>query len=222
VKGRWVLGSMAAALVAVLLGALMAGPAGARRDDLPTESRTPTSGATVADATHGFAVTFTCPAYHQTSYDDVIAREADGYHVLLARSGEVGTDRLLLAANRVDHRDANLVEGSPGLCTAAPDDAENGLLPVEPGTYFWQSYRTCATYLCAGGVEVGDVASVTVTRTVCTVNRSELGKARRALAAAQAAFKQRRTAGRRARVSRLDARVGTLRSRLRVVYHCAG
>lgn len=212
--------AIVATLVVVLLGGLP-GVAGARRDDLPTETRGPASGATVADATHGVAVEFTCPTYHQFSYDDVITQPAEGYHVVLARSGEVGADRRLLAVNRVETRDAILVEGRLGMCTAAPDDAENGLLPPEPGTYWWQPYRECATYLCPGGVEVGDPSSVTVTRTVCSTNRTALARARRDLTAARKALAQRRTAGRRERVARLDARVTTLRSRLRVVYGCA-
>jgi hypothetical protein len=212
--------SIVAGLVAVLAGALP-GVAGARRDDLPTEVRSPASGATVADATHGVAVRFTCPSYHQFVYDDVITAPPEGYHVILARSGEVGADRLLAVANRLEVRGAILVDATPGLCTAEPDGAEDGLLPREAGTYWWQPYRECATYLCPGGVEVGDPASVTVTRTVCTVNRAGLTEARRALAKARAALERRRTAARRARVARLDARVAALRSRLRVVYRCA-
>jgi hypothetical protein len=215
-----VLRGTVSALIAVVAGGLLPGLAGARRDDLPTESRSPASGATVADATRGLAVLFTCPAYHQYSYDDVVSTDADGYHVLLARGDEVGDDGLLLTANRVDQRGAILVEDQPGLCTAEPDGAEHGLLPPEPGTWFWQSYRECATYLCKGGVEVGDVASVTVTQTVCSVTRTALAAAQRDLAAARAALRHRRTVARRARVSRLDARIVTLRSRLRVVYRC--
>jgi hypothetical protein len=204
----------------VLLGALP-GVAGARRDDLPSETRSPASGATVPDATHGLAVRFTCPTYRQFSYDDLFTEPPEGYHVILARSGEVGDDRLLLAGNRIETRGAILVDEAPGLCTAEPDDAENGLLPREPGTYWWQPYRECATYLCRGGVEVGDPASVTVTRTVCTDDRAALSRARRDLAVARAALRRRGTAARRARVARLDARAATLRSRLRVVYRCA-
>jgi hypothetical protein len=218
---RRVTGATVAALAAVVLGALP-GDAGARRDDLPTESRSPVSGATVADATHGLDVRFTCPSYHQFSYDDVVSEAAEGYHVLLARAADVGTDGLLLPANRVDQRDGILVDGSPGLCTAAPDAAEKGLLPPEPGTWFWQSYRDCATYLCSGGVEVGDVWSVTVTKTVCSVNRAALATARRDLTTARTALEHHRTAARRTRVARLSDRVATLRSRLRVVYRCAG
>jgi hypothetical protein len=210
---------MVATLAVVLLGALP-GVAGARRDDLPTETRAPTSGATVADARHGVPVEFTCPTYHPYSYDDVITQPAEGYHVILARSAEVGADRLLLAANRVETRGAILVDGKLGMCTAEPDDADDGLLPREPGTYWWQPYRDCATYLCPGGVEVGDPASVTVTRTVCSTNRTALTQARRDLATAKSALKRRRTAARRDRVTRLDQRVTTLRSRLRVVYGC--
>jgi hypothetical protein len=222
VVGRRRIGhAIVATLVVVLAGALP-GVAGARRDDLPTETRTPASGATVADATHGVAVQFTCPAYHPSSYDEVITAPAEGYHVILARSAEVGGDRLLLAANRVEVRGAILVEGTPGMCTAEPDEADDGLLPREPGTYWWQPYRECATYLCAGGVEVGDPSSVTVTRTVCSTNRAALVQARRDLTTAKAALRRRPTTGRRARVARLDARVTTLRARLRVVYRCAG
>jgi hypothetical protein len=212
---------MVAALAAVLLGALP-GVAGARRDDLPTEGRAPASGATVADATHGLTVKFTCPRYHPTSYDEVIPDPADGYHVILARSANVGDDRLLTVADRIEVRDAIEVDGEPGMCTAAPDSAENGLLPHEPGAYWWQPYRDCATYLCAGGVEAGDPSAVTVKRTVCSTDRAALSRARRDRATAVAALKRRRTAGRRARVATLDARIARLQSRLRVVYRCAG
>jgi hypothetical protein len=212
---------MVVALAAVLLGALP-GVAGARRDDLPTEARAPASGATIADATHGITVKFTCPRYHPTSYDDVIPAPADGYHVILARSATVGEDRLLAVADLVEVRDAVEVDGEPGMCTAAPDAAENGLLPREPGGYWWQPYRDCATYLCAGGVEAGDPSAVTVTRTVCSTDRASLSRARRDRATAVAALKRRRTTARRARVARLDARIAQLKSRLRVVYRCAG
>jgi hypothetical protein len=204
-----------------LVTALLPVAAGARRDDLPTEPRTPVDGATQADATAGIAVQFTCPPYHPTSYDDLVDSRGTGYHVILAKAKDVGFDGLLLGPNRVDKRDAVEVDGKPGLCTAAPDDADRGLLPTEPGTYWWQSYRDCATYLCPFGIEDGDPSAVTVNQTVCTVNRAALKSASRQLAAARAALKRRRTDGRRARVARLDARVAELRSRLRVVYHCA-
>jgi hypothetical protein len=208
------------ALAAVLLGALP-GVAGARRDDLPTEARAPAAGTTIADATHGISVKFTCPRYHPTSYDDVIPDAADGYHVILARTANVGDDRLLAMVDRIEVRDAIEVEGEPGMCTAAPDSAENGLLPREPGGYWWQPYRDCATYLCAGGVEPGDPSGVTVTKTVCSTDRAALTRARRDRATAAAALKRRRTPGRRERVARLDARIAQLQSRLRVVYRCA-
>ncbi|WCB94665.1 hypothetical protein DSM104299_03403 [Baekduia alba] len=210
-----------ASVAALLCLALLPPVAGARRDDLPTEPRTPVDGATVADATAGITVAFTCPPYHPTAYDDVVDSRGTGYHVILAKAKDIGFDGLLLGPNRVDRRDAVEVDGQPGLCTAAPDDAERGLLPTEPGTYWWQSYRDCATYLCAFGVEYGDPSAVTVTQTVCTANRTALTSATKELAAARAALKRRRSAGRRARVTRLDARVAELRARLRVVYRCA-
>jgi hypothetical protein len=211
---------MVAALAVVALGVLP-GTAGARRDDLPTEARAPVAGATIADATHGITVKFTCPRYHPTSYDDVIPGPAEGYHVILARSGNVGDDRLLVMTDRIEVRDAVEVDGEPGMCTAAPDSAENGLLPREPGAYWWQPYRDCATYLCTGGVEAGDPSAVTVKRTVCSTDRGALSGARRARATAVAALKRHRTPARRARVARLDARIAQLQSRLRVVYRCA-
>jgi hypothetical protein len=221
VWARRVTEAMVAALVAVSLCALLAVSAGARRDDLPTEPRLPVDGATVADATAGLQVEFTCPPYHATAYDSAIDSRGTGYHVLLARTRDVGFDGLLLGQNRVDVRTAVEVDGKQGMCTAAPDDADRGLLPTEPGTYWWQSYRDCATYICAFAVEFGEPSAVTVKKTVCTTNRGALATARRELAAARAALKRRRTDGRRARVARLDARVSELRSRLRVVYHCA-
>jgi hypothetical protein len=222
VRVRWVSEAVVATLVAVLLGALLASAAGARRDDLPTEPRLPTDGATVADAVNGLTVEFTCPPYHPTSYDDVVDSHATGYHVILARRADVGLDGLLAPINRVDTRTAVEVDGKAGICTAAPDDADRGLLPTEPGTYWWQSYRDCATYICNGGVEIGTPSAVTVRKTVCSANRGALATARRELRAARTALKRKRTAARRARVVRLDARVSELRARLRVVYRCAG
>jgi hypothetical protein len=221
VRGRRSTGAWLATLVALSLCALLAASAGARRGDLPVEPRAPADGATVADATEGVAVQFTCPDYHPTSYDVVVNRGGNGYHVILARAKDVGADGLLLAPNRVDTRDVIVVDGKPGFCTAAPDDADRGLLPPEAGTYWWQAYRDCATYLCPFGMEAGDPSAVTVKQTVCTVNRSALSVARRELKAARTALAHRRTDGRRARVARLSARVASLRSRLRVVYHCA-
>jgi hypothetical protein len=222
VWARRVTGALVAALAAALLcTALLPVAASARRDDLPTEPRTPVDGATVADATDGIAVVFTCPPYHPTSYDDVVDSRGTGYHVILAKAGDIGFDGLLLGPNRVDKRDVVEVEDKPGMCTAAPDDAERGLLPTEPGTYWWQSFRDCATYLCPFGIEDGDPSAVTVTQTVCTANRGALKSASKQLVEARAALKRRRTDGRRARVARLDARVAELRSRLRVVYRCA-
>jgi hypothetical protein len=207
--------------VALVLCGLLATTALARRDDLPTEPRTPTSGATVADATRGIDVTFTCPDYHPSSYDVVVNGGGEGYHVLLARAGDLGPDGLLLAPNRIDIREAIEVDGRPGMCTAAPDAADRGLLPTEPGTYWWQPYRDCATYLCPFGVELGDASSVVVGKTVCSVNRAALATARRELAAARVLLARRRSnAARRARVVLLDARVVRLKSRLSVVYRC--
>jgi hypothetical protein len=221
VRARRVTEAFVTALVAVLLCALLPVAAGARRDDMPTEPRAPVDGATVADATSGIAVQFTCPPYHPTSYDEIVDSRGTGYHVLLASAKDIGFDGLLLAPNRVDARSAIEVDGAPGMCTAAPDDAERGLLPTEPGTYWWQPYRDCATYLCPFGIEDGDPSAVTVRQTVCTANRAALKSAQRQLADARAALKRRRTDVRRARVARLDARVAQLRSRLRVVYRCA-
>jgi hypothetical protein len=212
---------MVAAVLAVMVLGAVAGVAGARRDDLPTEQRRPAQGATVADVTAGLEVRFTCPAYHPYVYDDVVVDAGEGYHVILARAAGVGPDGLVLATDRVETRDALAVDGEPGMCTASPDDAEHGLLPPEPGTWFWQSYRDCATYLCTGGVEVSDVWPVTVTRTVCTAGRAALATARRDLATARAALKAHRTAARRARVSRLSDHIAGLRARLRLADHCA-
>ncbi|HWI74476.1 MAG TPA: hypothetical protein VNT55_21125, partial [Baekduia sp.] len=155
--------------LALLLAALLPAAAGARRDDLPTEGRKPAPGATIADATKGVTVQFTCPDYHPDTSDEIVNRDGDGYHVILARAGDVGADGLLLAPNRVDARTAIEVDGAPGMCTAAPDDTDRGLLPTEPGTYFWQSYRECMTYICPFATEISDTYAVTVKKTVCTV-----------------------------------------------------
>jgi hypothetical protein len=213
-------GGRKAALAALLAALATAGPAAARPDDVPTEVRKPAAGATVADATAGVAVDFTCPVYRQTTDDGIFTEPADGYHVILSSNGLVDANRLLVTTGRVDQRDAVLVDGEPGHCTAAEDDAGHGLLPREPGTYYWQVWRECETYACLGGVEVTDVGSVTVKRTVCSVNRSELGTARAELTSARKALRARRTSARRARVARLAGRVETLRARLQVVYGC--
>jgi hypothetical protein len=215
--GRRVIRATLAALAAAIL---LPAVAGARRDDLPAELFRPASGATVADATKGLHVDFTCPVYRQFPYDDLFTGPTEGYHVILSTNDQVDEHRLLVPAGRVDQRGAVLIDGLIGHCTAAEDDAGNGLLPREPGTYHWQVWRECEPYVCPGGVEVSDVWSVVVKRTVCTVNRSELAKARAALRAARTALAHRRTDGRRARVARLTARVTTLRARLRVVYGC--
>jgi hypothetical protein len=175
---------------ALVLCGLLAATALARRDDLPTE---PTSGATVADATRGTDVTFTCPDYHPSSYDETVYGGGEGYHVMLARAGDLGPDGLLLAPNRIDIRDAVEVDGRPGMCTAEPDASDRGLLPTEPGTYWWQAYRECATYLCPFGVEFGDAWSAVVGKTVCSVNRAALATARRELAAARVLLARRRS-----------------------------
>lgn len=205
------------------LVALLAWPAGAgaRRDDLPTEARTPDSGATVKDATRGIDVRFTCPDYHPDASDEIVNRGGDGYHVMLATAADVGPDGLLLAPNRIDVRDAVAVDDAPGLCTAAPDPSERGLMPGEPGTYYWQAFRDCMTYVCLTGPEHGDVSAVTVTATVCTADRAALASARRALTAARKTYKSRRTAARRDRVATLQARVTRLQARIRVVDRCA-
>ncbi|MCW2995706.1 MAG: hypothetical protein JWQ18_3201, partial [Conexibacter sp.] len=159
-SGRRVTRATVFALGALLACALLAAPAGARRDDPQPDPRKPLSGATVADATQGIRVVFTCPDYHPSAYDETVNTGGDGYHVLLARAGDLGADGLLLAPNRIDVRDAIVVDGEPGMCTAAPDGSDRGLLPTEPGTYWWQPYRGCETYICPFGVEIADASSV--------------------------------------------------------------
>lgn len=210
------------AAVAALLAVVAAAPAGARRDDLPPELYAPAAGATVADASHGLAVDFTCPVYHQYPQDELVTAPTEGYHVILSTQSDVDDHRLLLPAGRAEVRDARLLEARPGHCTAVEDDAGNGLLPREPGTYYWQVYRDCATYVCPGGIEVSDVAAVTVKRTVCTDTRSALAATRVALIKARADLARRRTTARKARVTRLQGRMATLRTRLTVVYGCRG
>jgi hypothetical protein len=212
---------MIVALLAALAVALAAGPAGARRDDLPPEVYAPESGATVADATRGLAVEFTCPVYHRYPQDELVTAPTQGYHVILSTRSDVDDHRLLLPTGRVEVREARSLDDKPGHCTAVEDGAGNGLLPREPGTYYWQVYRDCETYVCPGGVEAGDVATVTVQRTICTATRGALATARTALAQAKAAARRRPTVARRVRVSRLRGRVTMLGARLIVVYGCA-
>jgi hypothetical protein len=210
----------AAVLVTLALVLAVADPAGARRDDFPAEGRTPAPGTVVKDATRGVDVAFTCPDYHPDTSDEIVYRAGDGYTVMLARAGDVGPDGLLLAPNRVDTRDALVLDGAFGMCTAMPDPSERGLLPTEPGTYWWQVARTCMTYICPFGTEHSDTYMVVVKATVCTADRAALAAARRALATARAAYRRRRTAARRDRVATLQARVARLQSRLRVVDRC--
>jgi hypothetical protein len=214
---RWCLG--AAALVVLLLAA-WPGAAGARQDDPPVEGRSPADGAVVQDATSGLRVQFSCPAYHPTQYDQVRPGDGEGYHVILATAGAVGVDGMLLGPARVDTRDAVVVDGVAGICTAVPDADERGLLPREPGTYWWQPYRDCATYLCPFAEEVGDPVRVVVRETVCSASRTALRGATRELAAARKSYRSHRTTARRDRVARLAARITQLRARLHVVYNC--
>jgi hypothetical protein len=208
------------ATVALLLAAALApGVASARPGDKPIELYQPAEGAKVADATHGLNVDFTCPVYHQYDYDQLTA-PTEGYHVILSTADAVDEHGLLLDQGRIDTRDAVSSEFVGGHCNAVDDDAGNGLLPPEPGTYHWQAYRECATYLCPGGVEVSEVWPVIVGRTVCSADRATLATVTRALTAARRALAARRTAARRARVARLSRRAATLRTRLRVVHHC--
>jgi hypothetical protein len=206
------------ALVALLVLPITAG---ARRDDFPTEGRRPAPGATVKDATQGIVVQFTCPDYHPDTSDEIVSRSGDGYHVMLATAGDVGADGLLLAPNRIDVRTVVEVDGTDGMCTAAPDASDRGLMPREPGTYWWQSYRECRTYICPFGTEISDTYDVTVGKTICTADRAALHAAQRALVTARKAYKQKRTAARRDRVATLQARVTRLQSRIRVVDRCA-
>ncbi|HEU4975844.1 MAG TPA: hypothetical protein VFT50_12190 [Baekduia sp.] len=217
-------------LVALLLACALPATAGARRDDLPIEGYAPADGAVVQDATRGLAIDFTCPAYHQWTEDVAVTGPVDGYHVVLADAPDVDQHGMLLRDHRVDAREAVALEvpplpsgdPAPAHCTAAEDDAGLGLLPREPGTYWWQAYRDCQTWVCAGGVEVSDPAQVTVVRTVCTVQRALLQQTRGTLRSARRLLRRHRTRARRARVSRLVDRVAMLRQRLRVVYDCAG
>jgi hypothetical protein len=211
---RWCLGAVA------LLSLGFPGAAGARQDDPPVEARAPADGAVVRNAVSGIRVRFSCPDYHPTQFDRTVEIDGDGYHVVLATSGTVGIDGLLPGPARVDTRDAVRIDGADGLCTATPDADERGLLPREPGTYWWQPYRDCATYICPFGEEVGDPVRVVVRETVCSADRAALRGALRDLAAARKAYRSRRTAARRERVTRLAGHVAQLRARLRVVYHC--
>jgi hypothetical protein len=213
---RWCLGAVAL----LLLAAGCPAAAGARQDDPPVEARSPADGAVVQDVVAGLRVQFTCPAYHPTQFDQVRQGDGDGYHVVLASAAAVGVDGLLLGPARVDTRAAVPVDGADGICTAAPDAAERGLLPREPGTYWWQPYRDCATVICPFAEEAGDPVRVVVRATVCSVARTALNGATKDLATARKAYRSKMTAARRERVTRLAARVAQLRARLRVVYHC--
>jgi hypothetical protein len=207
-----------AALLAV--AAALPAAASARRDDKPVELYRPAEGATVANAVDGLAVDFICPVYHQEPQDDLLTQPTVGYHVILSTGSAVDAYGVLLAVGRVDERTAVESVFLGGHCNAAEDDGGAGLLPPEPGTYFWQAWRECATYVCPGGVEAGDVWPVTVKRTVCSVARADLAQASASLRDARSAVQRRSTAGRRARVERLSARVALLRSRLHVTYPC--
>jgi len=221
VRGRRVIPAAIVALTALAVALLApAGPAGARRDDKIPELYRPANGSTVKDAVHGITIDFSCPVYHQYTFDEIVTNPTEGYHVILSTNPAVDENRLLVQDGRVDQRDVISNDAIPEHCAAAPDDADDGLMPPEPGTYYWQAYRDCATYVCPGGVEVTDVWSVHVKQTVCSVARAALKQTRSALTAARKALAHRRTAGRRARVSRLSTRVATLKARLAVVRGC--
>lgn len=219
------------ATLALALACAVPSTAGARRDDVQIDLVKPAASATVADATHGLAVDFTCPVYHPFPQDAIVTAPGDNYFVTLATKPDVDEHGMLLEANRVDVRDAVVLESEkpaadgaalPLHCTAAEDDAGRGLLPREPGKYWWQAARTCENLaLCRGAsAEVSDVWPVTVTRTVCSVQRAALTKAQAQLAAARKQLKRRASKARRARVARLDDRVTQLRARVRVVLDC--
>ena len=82
---------------------------------------------------HGIHVDFSCPVYHRYEFDELVTAPAEGYHVILSTSSIVDENRLLVQAGRVDVRTAVVMDDVFEHCTAAPDDADDGLLPPEPG-----------------------------------------------------------------------------------------
>jgi hypothetical protein len=156
---------------ALVVAALLPAGAGARRDDLPTEGRKPDPGATVADATKGVTVQFTCPEYHPGHH----RRDRQPRRRRLLRPPGPGSRRRRrrrAAAGAQPHRRPDRDRDR----RRARDvhDSDRGLLPTEPGTYWWQSYRECRTYICPFGTEISDIYPVTVKKTVCTVDRAAL------------------------------------------------
>lgn len=224
--GRWLAAAVAALVAACVL--LVPGIAGAREDDPVIILHEPGDGAVVKNAIHGLHVEFTCPAFHPYP-QDVTEGPVEGYHVILADAPDVGPDGLLLVAHRVDERDAVAIdqpipptgEVPPALCTAAADDAGNGLRPPEPGRYWWQVYRDCVSPTCYPGVDVSDPSMVSVVRTACNVQRYLLRRAEHRLAGARHLLHRHHTRRRRELVRRYERRVTLLRARVRLVYHCA-
>ncbi|HEU4973591.1 MAG TPA: hypothetical protein VFT50_00775 [Baekduia sp.] len=215
-------------MLAATLPCLLPAAAGARSDDPPILLHQPSDGSVVKNALHGFDVEFACPAYHPYRDDDVLRGPVDGYHVILASAPAVNKHGLLLRRNWVDERAGVGIDqpiplsgdSPPPLCTAAKDDAGDGLRPTEPGRYWWQVYRDCASSACHGAVDVSFPALVSAVRTPCNVNRYLLKRATRRLRAARYWLKRRPSRRRHRRVEHLTDRVLVLHQRTRIVYRC--
>jgi hypothetical protein len=208
-------------LLLVLVVVALPAVADARRDDKPTELFRPADGDVVKDATKGLKVDFSCPRYHADIYETSLTAPGDGYSVTLSRLPDVDEFGALASAGIVDVRTAVVLPKLEEHCESELNTRGEALLPLEPGTYYWQASRVCASYVCRGGREVSLVNRVEVRTTVCsrlgsqsTSTRASLRKARRELR------RKPKSAARRARVARLSDRLDLVRERLRVVYGC--
>jgi len=109
----------------------------------------------------------------------------------------------------------------PGHCESEVNTRGEALMPLEPGTYYWQASRTCATYVCPGGREVSFVNRVVVRTTVCSSLRAQSRATTVKLRTARKQLHRAPSTARRAKVSRLSNKLRLVRERLRVVYVCA-
>jgi hypothetical protein len=213
---------LAALAALAAIAALLPAAASARRDDPPSEPFKPTDGAVVPNATKGLKIDFSCPRYHTDEGELSLTGPGEGYTLTLSRLPDVDQYGALTAAGIVDQRPVVPLLKVPGHCESELNTRGEALLPLEPGTYYWQSSRICATYVCPGGIEVSFVSRVTVKKTVCSSLRAQSRATSSKLKAARRRLRRApRSHARRAEVSRLSNKLRIVRERLRVVYACA-
>jgi hypothetical protein len=175
----------------------------------------------VKDATKGLKVDFSCPTYHTDEGELSLTGPGEGYTLTLSRLPDVDLYGALTVAGIVDERPVVPLLEVPGHCESEVNTRGEALMPLEPGTYYWQASRICATYVCPGGREVSFVNRVVVTTTVCSSLRAQSRATAAKLRTARRQLRRAPSGARRAKVSRLSSRLRVVRERLRVVYACA-